>query len=225
MARKRRRHHRRTRRVSRRRRNVRMSNPTVFPLRRRRRHHHRRRRSNGRRRSNPSIRELTSGNMLSLVGGGAAGFFGARMIPQNLPMLSQYNTGFVGYALNALSGLGVSMLLGKFVSRSARTGALVGTGVAVVARFVTDRFSGSSMSGLGDMDYDLSYYTSERFPFPQGVAGGPYQQFPGNPYGAAPMLPTAASAVNAGAAAARAALPAGGAGQGGDSRYPANGNW
>lgn len=167
---------------------------------------------------------LTSGSMVQLVGGGAIGFFGSRFIPQNLPMLSDYNTGIVGYGLNALSGLALAWGLGKVWGRSARTGALVGTGIAVLSRIIVEKFSstGASVSGLGDLSYDLGYYTSDHFPFPQGASGGPYNRFPGNPYGTTAMLPTAASAVNAGAAAAAAALPAAAGGSGGSSRWESN---
>ena len=165
--------------------------------------------------------------MVQLVGGGAAGFFGSRFIPENLPMLSQYNVGFVGYGMNALAGLAIAWGLGKVWGRSARTGALVGTGVAVLSRIVVEKFSSSpaaSVSGLGDLSFNLGYYTSDHFPFPQGASGGPYQQFPGQPYGQTAMVPTAATAVRAGATAATAALPAAAmpAAGGGGGRWGSN---
>ena len=151
---------------------------------------------------------MTTSRLLPLLVGGAGGFFGARLIPQNLPFLAQYNTGVTGYALNAASGFAVSYAL-KYWKRDAFIGGLVGTGIAVIARIMTDQNpanAGSSMSG--DLDFDLGYYASERFPFPQG-AGGPYQQFPGTPFLAnPPFQPTGASAIAAGQAAAAAALPA-----------------
>jgi len=178
--------------------------------------HHRRRRSN------PSLRELTSGSMISMIGGGAIGFFGARMIPQNLPFLASYNSGITGYALNAGSGLAISWVLGKFWNRQAGVGALVGAGVAVLARIITDQMgtatpstqagASAAVSGLGsDLDFDLGYYIGDRFPFPQGN-GGPYDLYPGSPYlpAAGPFPATSAAAVRAGAAAAAAALPAAG---------------
>src|SRR5580704_10922072 len=115
---KKRRHHRRRARSHRRRTIRHRSNPVMLfgaPRKRHRRHH--RRRANRRRRSNPSLRELTSGSMISMVGGAGIGFFGARMIPQNLPFLSTYNSGITGYLLNAGSGLAISWLLGKFWNR------------------------------------------------------------------------------------------------------------
>jgi hypothetical protein len=187
--------------------------------RRSRRRHHRRVNRHHRRRSNPSLKELASGSMVSMVAGGAIGFFGARMLPQNLPFLSSYNSGITGYLLNAGSGLAISALLGKFWNRQAGVGALVGAGVAVIARVITDNMGGATPSttagasaavaGLGaDLDFDLGYYINE-FPFPQGASAGPYGQFVGTFRGGSPMVPTNASAVNAGAAAAAHALPAG----------------
>jgi hypothetical protein len=175
-----------------------------------------------RRRRNPgTMKELTSGSLIPGIAGGAAGFFGSRFIPQNLPMLSSYNNGIMGYGLNALTGLGISWALGKFWNRAAGMGALIGTGVAVIARIVVDQSAAPSsaqapaaqaaaMSGLGsDMDFDMGYYVSDGFPFPQGSAGGPYPQFAGTPWaGAPPQLATSASAVRAGVMAAAAAFPA-----------------
>lgn len=204
----------------------------LFGSPRRRRSVRYRRRTNRqlRRRSNPSLKELTSGSMVSMVGGGAIGFFGARMIPQNLPFLSTYNSGIPGYGLNAVSGVALSWLLSKFWNRQAGMGCLVGTGVAVIARIITDNMgtatpsttagASAAMSGLGsDLDFDLGYYINE-FPFPQGPGAGPYPQFVGTFRGGSPMVPTTSSAVNAGAAAAAHALPAGAA-----SSPAGSGNW
>lgn len=224
MAKKRRHQSRRRRTSHRRRRSVRnrMNPVMMFGAPRKRRHHRHHRKINRhfrRHRINPTLSELTSGSMVSMVGGGAIGFFGARMIPQNVPFLSQYNQGFMGYGLNVASGLGLSWLLGKFWNRQAGVGALVGTAVAVIARFVTDNMgtatpstqanSSAAVSGLGaDLDMDLGYYI-EQFPFPQGASAGPYGFPLGTPYGSTPYANTSASAVRAGQMAAQAALPAG----------------
>ena len=160
-----------------------------------------------------------------MIGGGAVGFFGSRFIPQNLPMLAQYNTGFMGYGLNALTGLGISWALGKFWNRQAGVGALVGTGLAVLSRIVVEQFGTATPSATttapssaapgvsGDMDFDLGYYISDRFPYPQG-SGGPFDAYPGTPWLQNPPFPaTSAAAVRAGAAAAavanQLALPSG----------------
>ena len=143
--------------------------------------------------------------MLAKVGGGAVGFLAARMIPQNL--LPNYNKGWAGYALNAGSGIAASWLLGRIWSRDAEVGGYIGTGVAVLARVLVEQFNIGGGGGVsGDLDYDLGYYVSDRFPFAQG-AGGPYMNYPGNPYLAnAPFAATSAAAVRAGQGAA-AALP------------------
>jgi hypothetical protein len=144
--------------------------------------------------------------MLAKVGGGAVGFLAARMIPQNL--IPQYNTGWTGYVLNAASGVAASFLLGKIWNRDAAMGGYIGTGVAVLARVLVEKFNIGGGGGMsGDLDFDLGYYVSDRFPYPQD-AGGPFLNFPGNPYLAnAPFAPTSAAAVRAGQGAA-AALPA-----------------
>ena len=218
------RHHRRRAIAHRRRRTVRYRNRNplmLFGAPKRRRHvrHHRRANRHHRRKNPDTIQSLTSGSMISMVGGGAIGFFGARMLPQNIPFLNNYNSGIPGYLLNAGSGLAISWLLKRFWNRQAGMGALVGTGVAVIARVITDNMGGATPSttagtsaavaGLGsDLDFDLGYYINE-FPFPQGASAGPYGQFVGTFRGGSPMVPTNASAVNAGAAAAAHALPAG----------------
>lgn len=224
---KKRKHHRRRRASSHhRRRTIRhRSNPGLMlfgaPRRRSSRRHHRRVNRHHRRRSNPTLKELTSGSMISMVGGAGIGFFGARMIPQNVPFLSQYNSGIMGYGLNVISGLGISWALSKFWNRQAGIGALIGTGVAVIARFVTDQMgtatpstqanTTAAVSGLGaDLDMDLGYYI-EQFPFPQGDSAGPYGFPLGTPFASTPFANTNASAVRAGQAAAAAALPAGAA--------------
>lgn len=154
-----------------------------------------------------------------MVGGAAIGFFGARMGPQNIPFLASYNSGFTGYLLNLGVGLGISALLGKFWNKQAGTGAMVGAGVAVIARFITEQMgtatpsttagASAAASGMGaDLDFDLGYYV-DQFPFAQGGSAGPYGPYPGNPYGGTPFSNTNASAIRAGQAAAAVALPAG----------------
>jgi len=149
--------------------------------------------------------------MLKLVGGAAAGFFGANAIPALVPQLAAYNQGVTGYVLTAGAGLGVSWLAKKFVGPQAGLGAMVGTGLALVLRLIKDYGANSGSATAAAMSGDLAYYGSDRFPYPQGD-GGPYAMFPGNPSLANPPFPaTSAAAVRAGAAAAAAALPAPGA--------------
>lgn len=175
---------------------------------------YRTRRANRRhyRRHNPGMRSFMggfSGSDLLYAGGGALvnGIL-ARSVPQML--VPQYNKGIPGYLLNvAAGGLG-AFLIGRF-NRRAGQGAWIGMIVAVGQRVISDNFgsgTAAATGGLsGDLDFDLGYYTSDRFPYPQGN-GGPYDAFPGSPYLAAPPYPvTSAAAVRAGAAAAAAALP------------------
>lgn len=164
-----------------------------------------------RRRRNPSLSRIFggrqgSGGIVPLIVGGGVGFLAARMIPQNF--LAQYNKGWTGYALNIAAGAGTGWLLGQVWDRQAAMGAYVGTGVAVLSRIVVEQFNIGGGGGVsGDLDFDLGYYTSDRFPYPQGP-GGPFDNFPGTPYLAnAPFGATSAAAVRAGQAAA-AALPA-----------------
>jgi len=195
-----------------------------------RRHH---RRSARRRSSNRSYRRRSSnpGGMLSkglsllpMIGGGALGFLAARMIPQNL--LANYNKGWTGYALNGIAGGVTSYVVGEllFKNRQIAIGGYVGTGLAILSRVFVEQFNIGGGGGVsGDLDFDLGYYVSDRFPYPQGN-GGPYDNFPGNPYLAnAPFGPTSAAAVRAGQAAA-AALPAP-AGGGGVGAPTGTGRW
>jgi hypothetical protein len=162
-----------------------------------------------RRRRNPDgfgrgVRQLFSGGMIKTTLGAFAGFAGARMIPATL--LKQYNTGITGYALNVGSGLLTAWVVGM-ADAQAGQGAIIGTGLAVLSRILVEQFHVQG-AGLGDVDFDLGYYVSDRFPFPQG-AGGPYDTFPGTPSLLNPPFPaTSAAAVRAGTAAAAAALPA-----------------
>lgn len=191
--------------------------------------------SSRRRRRNPDgVAGITTGRgIVPMIVGGGVGFLSARFIPQNLPFLKNYNTGWTGYAINAAVGGAVSWALGKFWSREAATGGYIGTGVAVIARIITEQFGGASNAGTsGDLEFDLGYYTSDRFPYPQGP-GGPYDQYPGTPYLAAgPFMPTNATAVRAGQAAAAALPAAAAAATGAASGAPAgtmsgisNGRW
>ncbi|MGH8135065.1 MAG: hypothetical protein ACRER4_01860 [Steroidobacteraceae bacterium] len=150
---------------------------------------------------------MFSGGMIKTTIGAFAGFTGARMIPATL--LKQWNNGVTGYALNIGSGLLTAWVVGMADSQAGQ-GAVIGTGLAVLSRILVEQFNvqGAGM-GQGDLDFDLGYYVSDRFPYPQG-SGGPYDSFPGSPSLLNPPFPaTSAAAVRAGAAAAAAALPGG----------------
>ena len=209
---KRKRHHRR--RHNRVRHHRRHSNPrrrrrsAIMLLGAGRRRHHRRRRSN------PGLRS-TIGGLIPLGAGAVGGYFIARMVPASIPQLMPYNTGAIGYALNGATGFLAYMLVRRW-NRTAGTGVLLGTGLAIAVRLyeqyampaVPAAAPAAAVSG------DLGYYVSDRFPYPQGN-GGPYDAFPGTPY-LSPFPSTSAAAVRAGTTAAAAALPSA-AGAGGGS--------
>lgn len=182
------------------------------PRRRRRSHalmfvarrHHRRR--------NPSLRG-TVGNLLPLGAGAVGGYFAARMIPASIGALQPYNTGLTGLALNGATGF-LAYLIVKRWSRTAGTGVLLGTGLAIAIRaYETYAMPPAPMPApAAAVSGDLGYYVSDRFPFPQG-AGGPYDVFPGSPALATPPFSTTSAAgVRAGQTAAAAALTAAAAG-------------
>jgi hypothetical protein len=201
----------------------------LIPGRKRRRRGRRRasNRSGRRRRRNPDgLGSITSGHgIVPMIVGGGVGFLASRFIPQNISFLKTYNAGWTGYAMNAAIGAGASWLLGKFWTRQAAVGGYIGTGVAVIARIITEQFGGASNAGTsGDLEFDLGYYVSDRFPFAQGT-GGPYDQFPGTPYlNAGPFAATNATAVRSGQAAA-AALPAAAAAASPAMSGISNGRW
>jgi hypothetical protein len=176
-----------------------------------RRHNRRynRMRMNYRRRNPNGVAGMSMTDLLWMVGGGGVNFLIARSGPQML--LPQFNTGIVGYGLDAAFGAVGAWGIGKF-NRRAGIGAWVGLGLALISRFVSENFGAGTAAATGgmsgDLDFDLGYYVSQPFPFPQGAAAGPYHGFPGTPYAPAIAPVTAAAATRAGAAAATAALAA-----------------
>lgn len=163
------------RRRGRRRRNE----PDPEPRRRRRRYFRRRRNPVaffGRRyrRRNPLAlpgRELIPITLWA-IGGGVA----TRALPQLV--LKDKNTGIMGYGANALVALAGSWAAGKFISRNAGVGVLVGGSVMIAGRLIADffgkRFVEFGLTGLeaGDSAFDLGLYTPNYFPIPS-VSEGP----------------------------------------------------
>jgi hypothetical protein len=203
---KKRRHHNRRRRSNPHRRHSRRNHMMIPNPRRRRRsislvghrRHHRRR--------NPSLRG-TVGNLIPLGAGAVGGYFAARMIPASIPQLQQYNTGITGLALNGATGF-LAYLIVKRWSRTAGTGVLLGTGLAIAVRaYETYAMPPAPITApAAAVSGDLGYYVSDRFPYPQG-AGGPYDTFPGTPaLSNPPFQTTSAAGVRAGQVAAAAAL-------------------
>jgi hypothetical protein len=136
------------------------------PLRRRRRPNpsvsaapRRRRRSNPvahsrRRRSNPSASSRITASAVArgaVVAG--ASFIAARELPQML--LKEKNTGLIGYAANLATGVGISMAAKAFGSKKDVFPALIGAGMAVLSRAMSDqtpigRALAQPLSGIGD---------------------------------------------------------------------------
>lgn len=120
--------------------------------------------------------------MLELGGGGAAALLGSHYIAETF--LPQYNTGVASYAVTAVIGAIIAWAGGAFVGRKFRTGAIVGTALAVAYRMYQDfaptapaaaaanvrdaQAAQASTSGLGT-------YTNTPFPFPATwmYGGGP----------------------------------------------------
>jgi hypothetical protein len=157
---------------------------------------------------------INTGDLIPMGAGAVGGYFAARIIPSSISAIAQYNTGITGFLLNGATGFGVSLLLRKW-SPKAADGALLGTGLAIVVRAyetymmpavapapVAAPAASASMSG------DLGYYISEQFPMRNSLSAGPYKGFFGTPRGGGSFTPTGATAVQAGQAAAAAALPA-----------------
>jgi len=194
MARRKRSHHRRRsrRRNPSRRRNLAYVARGRNPFRR----HHRRRR-------NPSF-GLPSQFGEKVGGALIAGVFGARMLPQMV--LKGSNSGLIGYAADAAGGGIVSWAMGKFIGSAWAEGGWIGTAVAVASRIISDKFSetfgGAGLSG--DLDFDLGYYMSDKFPYYPGASMGPFQRYPGANYLNPAPVPTSSTSVQAGTAAAAA---------------------
>jgi len=96
--------------------------------------HHRRRR-----RSNPML-PIPGGEFGKGIAGVLVGGFGCRIIPENVPYLSQYNNGWMGYGLNLLATLGLAKLARWAAGPKAEEGAWYGGILATGSRFVSDRF-------------------------------------------------------------------------------------
>lgn len=99
------------------------------------------------------------------------------------------NTGFMGYALNALAALALKFagdsVLGKSEGDALFAGGLIGTGL----RIVQEQF-GSKIAGLsGDAGFNLGAYWQSYFALP--TVSDPYGRTSASPY-PQPALPAAA---------------------------------
>jgi hypothetical protein len=114
--------------------------------------------------------------MMKVLGAAVNGV-ATRAIPQMI--LKDKNVGIVGYLANGIAGLGGAWVLSK-VSPGMKEGALIGAGVALVQRIVSDFGGGKFFDGgmSGDLDFDLGFYVGNNFPLP--TAGvGPWLLNPG----------------------------------------------
>lgn len=201
---------------------------------RKRRHHKRhhnphvsRSSRRGRRRRNPLL-SMPSGELLKVglwaIGGGVV----TRVVPQKF--LGASNTGVMGYAANAATGVAASWLASKFAGDKAGQGVLIGSFVALGSRIVSDLFGSSSLldGGLnGDLSYDLGFYINNSFPLPT-AGSGPYLLNPG--YAGGPSmngaLPAAAAVVASnGQPATVAQVGAAAGGSGGSDQWRGGGRW
>lgn len=84
--------------------------------------------------------------MLRVTGGALVGGIGARAIPENVPFVTQYNTGILGYGLNLFTTFLLAKL-GKWASGpKAEEGVWIGGILMTAGRVVTDRFGKTIVS-------------------------------------------------------------------------------
>jgi hypothetical protein len=125
----------------------------------------------------------------------SAGYVAGRAIPAML--LSSYNSGLVGYALNAGVGIVAKML----VPGSSGHGLMVGAIASAITRAVSDNL-GANIKGLsGDPAFTLGAYWTSYFAVP--TVSDPYGRVAASPYPQPALPPPATTKGYAGAAGAR----------------------
>lgn len=178
MARRRRRHNRRVVAHRRRRANVyrRRRRSNLFGF-KRRRHYSRRRHNPGvvrrvrrhrrysRRRHNPGF-GLRTGLVTQAVWG-IAGLVGTRMLPNLVP---QYNTGVMGYVLNIIAGIGLTMVGKKIAGSQASNAIAFGSAMGIVARILTDYSPLGKYIGMQGLRGDLGIFQPTTFFVPLGAS-------------------------------------------------------
>jgi hypothetical protein len=104
------------------------------------------------RRGNPAIAGFSTNELLKLALGAGAGVVGSKYLTQML--LSDNNSGWTGYAGQAVATLALGWAANKFVGKDAATGVVAGGLGALALRIFQEQVSltSSSMSGLGDPD-------------------------------------------------------------------------
>src|SRR5271170_402320 len=124
---------------------------------------------------------MSGGDLLVETAGAVINGVATRLIPQAL--LGANNTGIVGYAANAATGLAGAWLASKF-SPKAGHGALLGAAVAVASRILSDTMGQNALGGglSGDMGGELGFYVNSAYPLPQ-ASNGPLMLSAGVPGG------------------------------------------
>lgn len=138
-----------------------------------------------------------TGEVVSDVGWGLAGFVAARAVPAMA--LPSKNTGLIGYAMNLATALALKIVIGGSAGEKLFVGGLIGTG----ARVVSDNL-GTKIQGLsGDPAYTMGAYWNSYFAVP--TVSDPYGRVAASPY-PQPALPPASPGMSgySGAAGARA---------------------
>lgn len=124
------------------------------------------------------------GNDITDIAWVSAGYVAGRAVPAML--LSSYNTGIVGYLLNAGVGVAAKFVVGGSVGHDMMVGAVA----SAITRAVSDNF-GANIKGLsGDPAFTLGAYWTSYFAVP--TVSDPYGRVAASPY-PAPALPPAAA--------------------------------
>jgi hypothetical protein len=112
----------------------------------------------------------------------SAGYVAGRAVPAML--LSSYNTGLVGYALNAAVGVALRVLIPGTTGHALMVGGIT----SAITRAVSDNL-GAQIQGLsGDPGFTLGAYWTSYFAVP--TVSDPYGRTMTSPY-PAPALPAA----------------------------------
>jgi len=112
-----------------------------------------RRKSTHRRRSNPNFSILTNPKGIAVnIVTALLSAVATRQLPQML--LKDKNKGWMGYGANVAAGIAATFAASEFISAAAAQAALLGSGVIVLDRVLTEKFSPVgqylSLTGLGD---------------------------------------------------------------------------
>lgn len=169
------------------------------------RHHNRHRYG---RHHNP-ILGVSAGELIVETAAAVANGVATRVIPQMV--LGAQNTGIMGYAANAATGLAGAWLAGKF-SNKAGHGALLGAAVALASRILSDTMGQNALGGglSGDLGGELGFYVNANWPLPT-ASRGPLMLTPGvtGDQSLSWQLPGQAPAVVSTAAGSQAVAPGG----------------